>query len=165
MCAVCVAAMATNTSVEEVYEFMNDGRMMGDPIHNPELAMYLLKHGWALGRGWQINDHNNLSEDKIISNADELHLLMESIEREPAYLCVRSRNYEGVVHAVYWDGIHVRDPDPNMPDECKLSDYNIIIVWPLTWLGFVYLTSRMTLEKHDNVPLFVQRYRQIGPKS
>lgn len=164
MCAVCVAAMATNTTVDDVYDFMNDGRIMGDPIHDPELAMYLLKHGWALGKGWNVNDEDDPANDKKTLGLDDIHYVLEGLAGVRAYISVRSRNYEGVCHAVYWDGAHVRDPDPKMPEECELSDYILINVWPLTWMGFTDLTNRITLEKREEVPFFVKRYRLNGPR-
>lgn len=162
-CAVCVAAMATNTTIEDVYAFFNDGREMGDPIHSPELAIYLLKHGWLMGYGWQVNPEDNEAQDQIIDRPENLHLLLEGIQGTRAYLAVRSRNYPGVGHAVYWDGYVVRDPDPNMPDETGLGEYAIVAAYPLVWLGHRDLTSRIVMEPRPEPPFFVKRYRQVGP--
>lgn len=162
MCAVCVAAMATSTTVEDVYAFFNDGRQMGDPIHDPELAIYLLKHGWLMGQAWQVNPEDNELSDKIIDQPDLIHLVLEGIQSTRAYLAVRSRNYAGVGHAVYWDGASVRDPDPSVSDETPLGDYTILSVYPLTWLGHCDLTNRITMPP-GRLPFFVSRYRKTGP--
>lgn len=159
MCAVCVVAMATNTTTDDVYAFLNDGREEGDPIHDPEMAMYLLKHGWLMGRGWRIDDEG--SEDrKSVSHADNLLMQVEGLTGERAYLAVKSRNYPGVGHAVYWDGHVVRDPDPGVPDETPISDYALLQVFPLAWLGTDY-TMRLQCVPGE-FPWFVKRFRDKG---
>lgn len=161
-CAVCVAAMATNTTTEDVYKFFNDGRVDGDPIHDPEIAMYLLKHGWLMGRGFQFTSDEDWL-DRSVDSPDKLHLMVQGIQGERAYLSVKSRNYEGVGHAVYWDGNCVRDPDPSMPDEVEIGEYNLLQIWPLTWMGFTDLTGRIMCEPKNEPPHFVKRYRDRGP--
>jgi hypothetical protein len=160
MCAVCVAAMATNTTTDQVYEFLNDGRTHGEPIHDPELAMYLLKHGWLMGRGFQLADEE-ADRGMKLSGPDKLTMFVPGILGQRAYLAVKSRNYEGVNHAVYWNGISVQDPDPGMPDETEITDYELVQVWPFTFLGHTNLTRRLTCEPSE-VPFFVKRWRQSG---
>jgi len=163
MCAVCVAAMVTNTTVEQVYDFFNDGRQYGDPIHDPELAMYLLKHGWIMGCGWGFTTEEEW-EDVSVGSPDKLHMLIEGFVGTPAYLAVKSRNYEGVTHAVYWDGHCVRDPDPNMPDESPISDYKLVEIYPLHFCGFLDLVGRLELRPAE-LPHFVKRWREKGVAS
>lgn len=161
MCAVCVAAMATKTTVEDVYAFFADGREIGDPIHDPELAVYLLRHGLIMGRGWQVNPEDG--GGRPIDNPDNLHLILEGLVGTPAYLAVESKNYPGVGHAVFWDGQCVRDPDPKVPDETHISEYVILQCYPLTITGSIDLVERIRMDPRDKPPYFVKRYREIGP--
>ena len=155
MCAVCVVAMATNTTPEQVYEFLNDGREHGDPIHDPEMAMYLLRHGWVMGRGWNFAEDDG--PDRRVSRAEDIHLVLEGIAGERAYLAVKSRNYPGYGHAVYWDGHNVLDPDPGMPDKSDISEYALLQIFPFLWVGTTF-TNRLTCEPGP-LPYFVKQWR------
>lgn len=157
MCTVCVAAMATNTTVEEVYDFLNDGRQLGDPIMDQELAMYLLKHGWLMGHAWQLSDEDGPGAQ--IGTEPRLDITREGVLNDRAYVAVKSRNYPGYGHAVYWDGANVRDPDPSAPDTTSISDYKVLQIWPLTWLGYTDITKRLTCNPAP-LPFFVKKWRE-----
>lgn len=157
MCAVCVAAMATNTTVEDVYAFLNDGRQVGDPILDQELAMYLLKHGWLMGYVWQLSNED--APGIQIGGEPRLDITREGALNDRAYVVVKSRNYSDCNHAVYWDGGNIRDPDPGMPDTTLISDYKVVQIWPLTWLGYTDITKRLTCNPAP-LPYFVKKWRK-----
>ncbi len=157
MCAVCVAAMATNTTCDDVYAFLNDGREMGDPILDVEVAMYLLKHAWLMGRGWNIGDAED-EKSFHVRDATRIQLIVDGLVGERAYIAVKSRNYPGVAHAVFWDGYTIMDPDPGVPDKTNIEDYALLQVFPLTWLGWENVPGRLRCEKAD-LPFFVKRWR------
>lgn len=161
-CAVCVAAMATNTTPADVYAWLADGRVDGDPIHDPELAMYLLRHGWIMGFGWRVADED--SEGLPIDEQTHFHI-EGGLAGKRAYLAVKSRNYENTAHAVFWDGYCVRDPDPSMPDESPLSDYSVLQVHPLTFTGHLDLVSRLVCTPAEKPPFFVIRSRRDQAKA
>ncbi len=151
MCAVCAVAMATGSTPEEVYEFLNDGRIMGDPICTAEEAIFLLSRGWIRGRGYAF--------DAPISTMKPSHHIEHTIGEMPALLDVVSPNIEGCEHAVFFDGKVCRDPDPRVPDETELSDYKILRVWPLTRVLEIRYCKRIQLAPR-HTPLFVLEARE-----
>jgi hypothetical protein len=51
-----------------------------------------------------------------------------------AAIVVRSQKYKGAEHFVFWDGEHVRDPNPVVPNTTRIEDYYVIEVYPLTYV-------------------------------
>lgn len=150
MCAVCAVAMATGATTDEVYAFLNDGRVHGDPICSAEEAMFLLSRGWIRGSGFQIEGGNNL--------VDADTELSRTLEGYPALLDVRSNNHADLAHAVFWDGEVCRDPDPRVADTTSLRDYHILRIWPLTQVMEVHYCRRITLAPRPT-PQFVRDSR------
>lgn len=151
MCAVCVVAMATGATTDEVYAFLNDERVHGDPICSADEAMFLLSRGWIRGGGFEILGGN----DMVDADTE----LSRSIGGLPALLDVRSRNIEGIEHAVFWDGQVCRDPDPRVPDTTALPDYHILRIWPLTKVMETHYCKRITLPPRPT-PQFVLDCRE-----
>lgn len=150
MCAVCVVAMATYTTPRDVYAFFNDHRVMGDPISDYEESLYLLSRGLMKGGGFSTEGIQELDTVAV--------RLSDYLDKKPALLEVKSRNHEDTLHAVYWDGRVCRDPDPNMPDETALSDYEIVKVWPLT--GCCINKDITQLPSRLQPPMFVLEARK-----
>lgn len=118
-CVACCAAMIAGTSVEEFKAWC--GQEVG-PYDDPTLMAYLLKHGIHVGTGFRLNPEAG-AFDRI-----EYEWRFEG---SPAYLGVKSRNYEHCEHGVFWNGVEVLDPDPKVLEALPLSDYAIVDVWPL----------------------------------
>lgn len=118
-CVAVVAAMITGTTVEE-FENSPLTKLNKDGGYNDSSAYrYLLSKGYVMGATWE-----NLGRWKLsIGNALTIEF---SIAGCHAYVGVKSRNYKGYTHAIYWDGVSVHDPDPKVKDGLPLSDYDII---------------------------------------
>lgn len=148
MCAVCCVAMATGTTVQDVYEFLNDGREAGDPICSAEEAMYLLSRGWVRGGGYTIE----------AGAPNENSLLQRQLLDQPAMIDVQSNNGEWE-HALFWDGRHLRDPDPRQPETSEWEQYKVLRIWPLTRVVEAHLCRRLTLPRRTT-PQFVLDWRE-----
>lgn len=146
MCAVCAVAMATGATTDDVYEFLNDGRIHGDPICSADEAMFLLSRGWVRGGG-----HEILSGNRYLTRGTEL---VRTLAGVPALLDVQSNNHKELEHAVFWDGSVCRDPDPRVPDTTTLWDYHILRVWPLTRVMEIHYCKRIQLSPRPT-PQFV----------
>ena len=148
MCAVCCVAMATGTEPKDVYEFLRDGRVMGDPINTAEECLYLFSRGFVRGTGFEPNRIYDIGE------------LSLSLWGQPALVDVKSSLYEGMEHALYWDGKNLRDPNPRTPDIVRWEDYEVIRIWPLTELiGFYPTAKRLFIQPRPEPPSFVLECR------
>jgi len=52
----------------------------------------------------------------------------------PAVVTVKSETLRTYNHVVFWDGQHIRDPDPKKPDVTKFSDYALVDLMPLMYI-------------------------------
>lgn len=120
MCAVCVCAMATGSTTQDVYDFFGNDREYGEPITACEVAMFLMSRGKVLGGG-----HG--AQGRRLNQYDPL---IHSIRGWPAYVVVASE-IEGTDHALYWDGRYLRDPWPGEGVTSKWEDYDVLFVYPL----------------------------------
>lgn len=59
-----------------------------------------------------------------------LHVNMQSF---PALLAVKSDTVAGAEHWALWDGHCVRDPSWRAPDTNRISEYEVLEVWPLVY--------------------------------
>jgi hypothetical protein len=84
-----------------------------------EVVSYLVDRGYALGSSpeWNIPIRFNGDPNEIIK--------IEISITEPAMVLVESEELNGYFHVVFWDGQHVRDPNPKRPAKSKLSEYKI----------------------------------------
>lgn len=149
MCAVCCVAMATGSTTEDVYQFLNDGRVHGDPICSADEAMFLLSKGWLRGTGFII------PEGAIVNEFTDLALRLDGM---PAMLDVESRNVPGVEHAIFWDGQELRDPDPRVGETSGFSQYKILRIWPLCRVMETHYCKRIKLDPRPT-PSFVIDHR------
>lgn len=129
MCVVCVLAMATGTTPEDVYAFLNDGRVIGDPAGPADEALYLLSHGLVKGGGYHTHGKGGKG------NADlNIQFIYPAFPPHPAIVEVMSQKYEGEQHSLFWDGKYLRDPNPDTPYLVKIEDYQVMSIWPLTYI-------------------------------
>jgi len=117
-CVACVAAMVTNTSIEE---FVEHCKIVHDNAYEPysfyELVTYLASKNFTIPIG--INNFQ-LNEDSIEEAAKSFRLNL------PAILVVKSMTLHNAYHCVYWDGERVLDPNPLIQkDGLQLKDYKI----------------------------------------
>lgn len=134
-CMICVASMATGTKRQEVIDFIGmDGSEHDSDSKHPDKCRGI--SAWDI-YSYLIN--NNVYPGFLdatflnpVKNMDEL----ESIQLEvpikdyPAIVSVKSRRLpEGNIHAVYWTGKEILDPDPGFSG--TLADYDIVGWLPL----------------------------------
>lgn len=140
-CFACAAAMATGTELEDVYDFVgHDGSHSVEGSKHPrgkagftlsEIARYLLQHDLLMGMLIGPMGKDEPLDMGAIEKDGGLSIWLET-RGSPALLVVKPRHLAPpCVHVVYWDGECVRDPDPDMPDESKLTDYEVQEWWPL----------------------------------
>ena len=110
-CTACVAAMATDTTVAEFEDFMQELQSIYSfvstepPYGDIELNLYLMRYGLKLGS-------THCSADINLSCATSI--------------TVKSENYPGINHAIYWNGKQVYDPNPKVLDGRPPTDYKIV---------------------------------------
>ena len=112
-CLACVAAMATQTTVEDFKAYYRKHNLSFD--QDITLIRYLWDNGYMVG---------------TFAPEDELWTVNRSfgvlLLRGPAYLTVDSETEsvrkQGADHAVYWDGRRVHDPAGTTK---RLSQYKI----------------------------------------
>lgn len=114
-CVACVAAMATNTTVEDFEKFMGKH----GPYSDFEFEKYLMPHGYSMGFGASV-----VVEDGEV-------VVRFSVNDFPAYVIVESERLNDIEHAVYWDGKKIIDPNPESKDGRSLESYKIISWFPI----------------------------------
>lgn len=113
-CVAVVAAMAFNCEVEEFEDFI--GRKEG--YRDSDFARFAISKGFFVGMPFT---HPNVDTDELV--------LKINVHDAPAYLIVEGES--GELHAVYWDGQNVWDPNPTAADNKPLSEYNIFFWYTL----------------------------------
>ncbi len=135
-CTVCVLAMATGETLEAVYEFLNDGRQVGDPVCMAEAAMFLMSRGLVLGAGFGVKSKRFQISDELAHN----------LKGWPAFVVVSSGcENEYWQHAIYYDGRYLRDPDPFKGATSKWEDYEVQLIFPLAIISDKWRCERMML--------------------
>jgi len=119
-CVACVAAMATNTTVAEFREFLNKKK---GPYNDFDFYKYLVSKHYAVGVGFTKNG---------IDLKDKTAKCIINLSDYPAYVIVESQTKEKKLHAIYWDGKKVHDPNPAVKDGCELESYEIVNWFPIT---------------------------------
>jgi hypothetical protein len=120
-CLTTCLAMLTDSSVQEVIEFIGHG----SPLTADDAILYLAHHGVYLAicvnlgkEGRQINSNTEMSVNI-------------SLDQRPALLTVLSERFEGKLHSVIWDGRSVLDPNPLVNGPQEIERYKVTEVWPL----------------------------------
>ena len=119
-CVSFVAAMATGTTPEEFEQFvaeMNGYNRREPPYEDIHIYSYLLSKGLLCGLGFVAQQPKNGAFQVRYDVMDH-----------PAYLVVEGR---GTDHAIYWDGTHIFDPDPNTRNGKDPNDYKIKLWVPI----------------------------------
>lgn len=140
-CVACVAAMATNTSVEEFKKFVGKDK---PPYHDLHFYKYLLKHEYSVGVGFKGNGEKFDEDNKL--------RIEFPLKDFPAYVVVKSKRFRGVEHAVYWNGKKILDPNPKIKEDgLSLKEYEIISWFPIVkfWIdGEIYLKTNKSLNSN-----------------
>jgi hypothetical protein len=93
-----------------------------------ELLIFLAQHGIMAGMFF-----NTVPGTILV--ADDSYRVDVSLQDIKAILAVtsptRPKDWE---HFVFWDGKHVRDPNPAVPATTALEDYKLLSIYPLTYL-------------------------------
>jgi len=125
-CVACVACMVTGTSMKEFREFMGDVK---PPYNDLAFYAYLLKHGFAVGIGFQGKPYVRLSPPRQMQ-------IKFKIEDYPAYVVVNSMRFKSHTHVIYWDGEKVLDSNPEIKgDGLPLERYEVLLWFPIIKLS------------------------------
>ena len=130
-CVAAVIAMATHSPMTDIFEHSgHDGSSRG--FYLKEMIAFMVKCGYMVGTYPELkpaytNYYDGGVNGAAIGDTLYLKLSMDS----PAMLTVRSEKYESGLHAVFWDGSSVRDPNPDVEDHRPLSDYHILDIIPI----------------------------------
>ena len=133
LCGAAVAAMATNQSLEYVVANARGGAECCSRV--TWMSEYLARKGVILGTFVSVPDYR--TGERLTINGDTTLLRLDLPFRgRPAIIGCDSEAKAGQLHWVYWDGEHVRDPNPDAPDKRPLSDFagKIVDVFPLTFV-------------------------------
>ena len=124
LCGACVVAMATGHSLARICTFYHIDMASNDSyMRIRQLLGYLGECGIHAGFYFECD---NWRVDSMAPLKGEWNWA-----GMPAILTVHSRNLPGFLHYVFWDGAHVRDPDPRMPETTHLEDYVTTEILPL----------------------------------
>ena len=123
-CVACVAAMATQTSVETFKKIM---RQPEGPYSDWQFNAYCMLYGFVVGSGFRWDKSPfDPAKEMIGAEVDLMNF--------PAYIVVDSETRSGVEHAIYWNSKEVFDPNPDADSQRPLSSYKIISVFPINHL-------------------------------
>ena len=129
-CGAAVAAMAVGVSLAEAKNAMRAACCDGHLYYKTrEIARYLACHGILMGISIE------LVYPKLTLLKQEKIRLVWRMEGSPAILAVKSENFVDQDHFVLWDGSDVRDPNPKHPETRPLVAYDVLEIYPLTWVG------------------------------
>jgi hypothetical protein len=116
-CIAAVAVAAFDIQIKE-FEFFCDDK------EGPYSIRQFIEFGLSKGyiTGFYCFENPKIHFGKIVEVYD--------IEKSPALVIVKSSNYEGEQHAIYWDGEKVIDSDPAIQEK-KLKEYKILGWFPI----------------------------------
>lgn len=139
-CATAVCAMIVGCTLLEAHEWA--GSEPGSPWHDVVAAAFLLRHGVFMGLGFGMQEFLRIE-------ATDSFVQEFCLDQKACYMGVRSRREPDGLHAVYWDGYVVWDPNPSMPDAVPLSEYEVSDFYPLLRAprGAIELVSGLRLGK------------------
>lgn len=111
-CVAIVAAMAFDCEVDEFERFAGE---CGEGYSDSDFVRFALSKKCLVGMPFSA------------PVGDELTLRM-SVYDTKAYVIVKGENG---LHAVYWDGQYIYDPNPTNGDRRDLKDYKILFWYPI----------------------------------
>lgn len=126
-CYICCLQMLTLADRDEVLQMVrrrnNSRSLRGVGLRD---AIFLLDK-YDMFVGFFIVTDKTFDDDKL-----SIDVLLE-LEDRPAMLVVEAVRFKGKRHGVFWDGRVIRDPNPDKPETCKLSDYKVFEIEPITF--------------------------------
>jgi len=131
ICGAAVVAMATGSTLRQAYDAMwcTMHKEEGKPyFRTSELLKFLGAYGIYSGP-LVSSEHGDLFD---IASCSEV--VLKCPMSLAAIMTVRSKTRSDWTHYVFWDGEHVRDPHPGMPDTSNLKDYEVLDIMFLTYL-------------------------------
>lgn len=123
-CIAVVAAMITKKPLSDFKSQYNPDSQ--GCYSEKQLCDYLLHNGF--GRVMGVGFH---PENYKITGKNPKMLAEIKIKGQPAYVVVKSERQKEGLHAVYWDGNKLWDPNPETEDGRKLSTYKILSWFPI----------------------------------
>ena len=115
-CLACVAAMATDTTVEQYKEYCKSEDLPFDS--DITFIRYIWDNGYMVGTFAPEGKPFSMSQLECVN-----------IISGPAYIAVESTSEwvrkQGASHAVYWDGETLHDPKPDI-EKPNLSSYKVL---------------------------------------
>lgn len=127
VCTAAVAAMALGEHISYAQDRMTPSYHEGKAYYKTRELLGILGYHGILTGLTLISQDGKLSRDSDIT----YELTMSDIF---AVIVVKSKNYVDFSHFVFWDGKHVRDPDPGVSVTTDLEDYVVQDVYPLCYL-------------------------------
>lgn len=131
-CAACVAAMATDTTLEDVIRSIgHDGsQIKEDSIHPQKRRGFSLQEilRYMISRDLYMGIFLTPEGQKIKKNTKILEVSV-NIEN-PAMVTVPAFG-SGHSHVIYWDGARILDPSPSGHDNPRLESLSVVEWWPI----------------------------------
>lgn len=124
-CLGAVIAMAAGKTFQDVVNII--GHEGNNGYSWIEAQYYLLHYNMFIGVGFGKPFQGEVNEDIEIIEG------IFPFKNSPAIICVQSNLDKNEHHALYWDGKKHYDPSCTVTSE-KLTDYEVISIWPLTIL-------------------------------
>lgn len=124
-CVFAVVAMATRKTLKDVKCALC--LRPGGGTYLKEIARYLAIQGYLMGYCFEFGDFEDNGVKEFIKDDK---IVVENIFYNAAIVIVKSKNFQGKTHAIYWDGKKVHDPDPNIVfstlDQYKIIDWYVL---------------------------------------
>ena len=141
-CIAAVAGMVTGTTMREFIQFHKSERA---PYSIRQFCEYLLKKGFTCSLGIDgeqfydeidVADTESVKKPEIIKNPRELNPTTEvelkfRLGDYPALFIVKAETGKETIHAIYWDGKEIWDPNPGSANGRPLTDYDILFYYPI----------------------------------
>jgi len=116
-CLPAVASMITNTPIQEIKKYIKNktGNTGEKGYYEYEIYGFLLDKGYILGLYIKNPQEHDIVESKIC---------IDVYMNQPAIL-ITEAECECQHHAIYWNGISIKDPLPTITKPRDLNDYKI----------------------------------------
>lgn len=140
ICTACVTAMASGESLTVVEQAMQptpipDGSYF---YRTSEMLKFLGGRGIFCGMTFGIGCKLTESDVSLVVPVEF------TMNGHPSIISVSSQTYEEAEHFVFWDGKHIRDPNPFYPEITPIDLYHILEIIPITYIND---TAELNLEK------------------